>query len=329
MQNPADHDTYSTTFNKLADELKERQDKYYARVLWGNQQEEEYNAWRGIPWTPTKKDLGLESLAQGRAIPDGYTFNNGVLSDSILKTHTDAETARQASVDKQEKADAWRNGWTDNTGPVTHPYGLVQGRANPDGYTYNNGVLADSILKTHTDAETARAAAVDAQEKADAWRKGSTPNSGPVIVYAQRQNPNDHDNYATTTGKLADELKDKQDKYYARVLWGNQQEEEANAWRGIPWTPSNADLGLKAVQRGAIPDGYTYNNGVLSDSIHKTHTDAETARAAAVDAQEKADAWRKGSTPNSGPVIVYAQNPADHDNYATNVGNRAADLKAW
>jgi hypothetical protein len=63
MYNPADYDTYATTTNKLASELKERQDKYYARVLWGNQQEEDYNAWRGIPWTPTKKDLGLESLA--------------------------------------------------------------------------------------------------------------------------------------------------------------------------------------------------------------------------------------------------------------------------
>jgi len=34
-----------------------------------------------------------------RAIPDGYTYNNNVLSDSIHKAHTDAETARQASVD--------------------------------------------------------------------------------------------------------------------------------------------------------------------------------------------------------------------------------------
>jgi hypothetical protein len=329
MQNPADYDTYATTTNKLADELKERQDKYYARVLWGNQQEEEYNAWRGIPWTPTKKDLGLESLAQGQAIPDGYTFNNGVLSDSILDTHTNAETKRKAAVDAQQKADTWRNGWTDNTGPVTHPYGLVQHRANPDGYTFNNGVLADSILKTHTDAETARVAAVDAQQKADAWRNGFTANSGKVINYVQRQNPADHDTYATTFKTLADELKEKSDKYTARVAWGNQQEEEANAWRGVAWTPTNADLGLKAMQRGAIPDGYTFNNGVLSDSIKKTHTDAETARQASVDAQQASDAWRAGSTPNSGPVIVYAQNPADHDNYATNMGKEWDALTAW
>jgi hypothetical protein len=329
MQNPADYDTYATTTNKLADELKERQDKYYARVLWGNQQEEEYNAWRGIPWTPTKKDLGLESLAQGQAIPDGYTFNNGVLSDSILDTHTNAETKRKAAVDAQQKADTWRNGWTDNTGPVTHPYALVQHRANPDGYTFNNGVLADSILKTHTDAETARVAAVDAQQKADAWRNGFTANSGKVINYVQRQNPADHDTYATTFKTLADELKEKSDKYTARVAWGNQQEEEANAWRGVAWTPTNADLGLKAMQRGAIPDGYTFNNGVLSDSIKKTHTDAETARQASVDAQQASDAWRAGSTPNSGPVIVYAQNPADHDTYATTLGKEWDGLTAW
>jgi len=79
-------------------------------------------------------------------------------------------------------------------------------RADPDGYTYNNGVLADHILKTHTDAETARKAAVDAQEKSDAWRKGFTPNSGPVINYPQLENPADHDNYATNMGKQWDAM---------------------------------------------------------------------------------------------------------------------------
>jgi hypothetical protein len=98
-----------------------------------------------------------------RAIPDGYTLNNNVLSNSILDTHTNAENVRKAAVDKQEAADAWRNGWTDNTGPVTHPYGLMQRNAIPDGYTFNNGVLSDSIKKTHTDAETKRQTGVDDQ----------------------------------------------------------------------------------------------------------------------------------------------------------------------
>jgi len=85
------------------------------------------------------------------------------------------------------------------------------------------------------------------------------------------------------------------------------------------------------MQRGAIPDGYTFNNGVLSDSIKKTHTDAETARAAAVASQQAADAWRNGATPNSGPVIVYAQeqNPADYDNYKTILGKQMDELTAW
>jgi len=266
---------------------------------------------------------------QTRAIPDGYTFNNGVLSDSIHKAHTDAETARQASVDAQQASDVWRNGYTGNTGPV-YPYGLVQHRANPDGYTYNNGVLSDSILKAHTDAETARQASVDAQEKSDAWRNGFTANTGPVLSLQQKysQNPADADTYATTVNTLGDSLKERQDKYYARVLWGNESQEQADAWRAVPYTPTQKDLGLAAMQRQANPDGYTFNNGVLSDSIKKAHTDAETARQASVDAQEASDAWRKGSTPNSGPVIVYAQNPTDHDTYATTVGTQADVLSA-
>merc|ERR1712153_113514 len=113
----------------------------YARVLWGNESQEQADAWRAVPYTPTQKDLGLAAM-QRQANPDGYTFNNGVLSDSIKKAHTDAETARQASVDAQEKSDAWRNGFTANSGPVIN---YVQKRANPDGYTFNNGVLSDSI----------------------------------------------------------------------------------------------------------------------------------------------------------------------------------------
>jgi hypothetical protein len=220
-QDPADYDTYGTTFGKLADSLKERQDKYYARVLWGNQQEEEYNAWRGIPYTPTKKDLGLESLAQGKAIPDGYHHNYDILESSILNAHSTAEDARQAAVNAQEAADVWRKGSTPNSGPV-YPYGLSQRRAIPDGYTFNYGNLETSIHDTHTAAEASRQAAVNAQEAADAWRKGATPNSGPVLSLNQKVNPADPDTYATRAGELSDSLKDRQDKYYARVLWGNQ-----------------------------------------------------------------------------------------------------------
>jgi hypothetical protein len=115
-------------------------------------------------------------------------------------------------------------------------------------------------------------------------------------------------------------------------LWGNQQEEEANAWRGVAWTPSQADLGLKSLyQARADPDGYTFNNGVLSASILKQHTDAETARAAAVAAQKKSDQWRNGFTANSGPVINYSQvmDPTDYDTYKTNVDKQMDGLTAW
>jgi len=113
---------------------------------------------------------------QRNAIPDGYTFNNGVLSDSIKKTHTDAEAKRASSVADQAAADAWRAGSTPNSGPVItyaqsyYPeedvesnYFLNQMRAIPDGYTHNNKVLSDSILDTHTNAETTRVATVDKQ----------------------------------------------------------------------------------------------------------------------------------------------------------------------
>merc|ERR1712146_245302 len=81
-------------------------------------------------------------------------------------------------------------------------------------------------------AEAARNAAVDAQAAADAWRKGSTPNSGPVL--ALNQNPDDHDTYGTTFDKLADELKAKQDFTDTWRKWGVKQEGEYNAWRGVP-----------------------------------------------------------------------------------------------
>jgi len=245
-----------------------------------------------------------------RAIPDGYTHNNKVLSDSILDTHTNAEIVRKAAVDKQEAADAWRNGWTDNTGPVTHPYGLMQRNAIPDGYTFNNGVLSDSIKKTHTEAEAKRASGVADQAKADEWRAGSTPNSGPVITYAQslgqmRAIP---DGYTHNNKVLADSILDTHTNAETVRKAAVDKQEAADAWRN-GWTdntgPVTHPYGL--VQHRAIPDGYTFNNGVLSDSILKTHTDAETARAAAVSAQEKSDAWRNGFTANSGPVINYAQ----------------------
>ena len=97
--------------------------------------------------------------------------------------------------------------------------------------------MATTVKDTHSAAEAARQSAVNAQEAADAWRKGSTPNAGPVLALSQGPSGQTA-TYDDRFGDLADSLKDRQDKYYARVLWGNQQEEEYNAWRGIAWTPT-------------------------------------------------------------------------------------------
>ena len=50
--------------------------------------------------------------------------------------------------------------------------------------------------------------------------------------------------------------------------------------------------------RGEIPDSYTVHNDALSASIKSTHKAAESARQAAIDAQEAADAWRAWFTPS-------------------------------
>lgn len=178
--NPNDADTYGTRSGNLANDIKTQHNNAETSRSAAVDAQEKADAWRA---GSTPNSGPVITYAQARAIPDGYTFNNGVLSDSIQKAHTDAETARQASVDAQEKSDTWRNGWTANTGPVTHPYGLVQAREIPDGYAFNNGVLSSSLAKTQMEAEDLRQAAVDKQSAADVWRNGWTENTGPVYPY--------------------------------------------------------------------------------------------------------------------------------------------------
>jgi len=84
---------------------------------------------------------------------------------------------QKAGVANEEDINAWRKGSTPNSGPVV----LSEGRAIPDGYHFNFDNLEASIKAAHDAAEAARVAAVNAQEAADAWRKGTTPNSGPVL----------------------------------------------------------------------------------------------------------------------------------------------------
>ena len=108
-------------------------------------------------------------------------------------------------------------------------------------------------------------------------------------------------------------------------------EEALNAWRGEKYVYPEVTLS----QHRAIPDGYTFNFDNLETSIKDTHTAAEAARTAAVNAQEAADAWRKGSTPNSGPVLSLAQgqpgpNPTDYDHHFDTLSDKiAAHNAAW
>merc|ERR1719426_329020 len=81
------------------------------------------------------------------------------------------------------------------------------------------------------------------------------------------------------------------------------------------------------IKRRAIPDGYTFNYDNLETSIKNTHDAAEAARNAAVAAQEAVDAWRKGSTPNSGPVLSLNQHRAIPDGYTFNFGNLETSIK--
>jgi|TARA_B110000285_G_scaffold94342_1_gene107715 hypothetical protein len=90
--------------------------------------------------------------------------------------------AREAIINKEESANVWRDGWTENTGPVI-PYSLAQGVDRRDqSFADAFDKMANTIKTTHNTAEQYRQDTVDAQENADAWRKGTTPSSGPVSL---------------------------------------------------------------------------------------------------------------------------------------------------
>ena len=57
-------------------------------------------------------NTGAGSLVQKQGVPDSYTEHNDKLSADIKAAHTAAEANRQATVDAQEAADAWRKGFT-------------------------------------------------------------------------------------------------------------------------------------------------------------------------------------------------------------------------
>jgi hypothetical protein len=203
---------------------------------------------------------------------------------------------------------------------------LTQTRETPDGYSFNYGNLESDLLKQQIAAEDKRTAIVDAEEAANSWRKGWTDNTGDVFPYGLVQvRSRDHDqSYKSAYDTLADSIKTTHKTAEQKRQDAVDAQENADAWRYGVTASSGPVLSLH--QRRAIPDGYTFNFDNLKDSIKTTHDTAESARQAAVSAQESADAWRKGSTPNSGPVLSLNQHRETPDGYTVNFDNLEAAL---
>lgn len=69
--------------------------------------------------------------------------------------------AREAIINKEESANVWRDGWTENTGPVI-PYSLAQGVDRRDqSFAAHFDKLADSMKSQSDKAELARQEAYD------------------------------------------------------------------------------------------------------------------------------------------------------------------------
>ena len=188
----------------------------------------------------------------------------------------------------------------------------------------NNGVTT-----THSDAEAARQSAVNAQEAADAWRKGSTPNAGPVLALSQAREPYYGSSLTNATMKSYDvdagygdayetsfhntrlEMRAKQDAHLYDQQAKVADQEETDSWRK-GYTPASGPVvlnqrrGYSLVQGVDDRDqGYYHSYSNMNNGVTTAHSTAEAARQAAVNAQEAADAWRKGSTPSAGPVYPY------------------------
>ena len=179
----------------------------------------------------------------------------------------------------------------------------ISRRAIPDGYHFNYDNLETSIKDTHSTAEAARQSAVNAQEAADAWRKGSTPNAGPVLSLAQGVDDRDQGYYHSYSNMNNGVTTAHSDAEAARQSAVNAQE-AADAWR--KGSTPNAGPVLSLAQGVDDRDqGYYHSYSNMNNGVTTAHSTAEAARQAAVNAQEAADAWRKGSTPSAGPVYPY------------------------
>ena len=144
----------------MKEETKASHTTYENNRVSGIEQQEHEDAWRNKTTYPTQKEI-LKTLVQRQdpTSADNYVARVDGMKDATKSQHTAYEVNRQAAIDAQEKADAWRDGFTPNKGPVVS---LSQHRAIPDGYTFNYDNLETSIKNAHDAAEAARVAAVNA-----------------------------------------------------------------------------------------------------------------------------------------------------------------------
>jgi hypothetical protein len=110
---------------------------------------------------------------------NSYAEQSDKMASDLNNQYLTAENARLDALDDQTTKDEWRQ---DSRPKEASFVSVSVGSAGvPDSYHENNDALATSIKKTHNEAEMYRQDQVDAQEDADAWRKGTTPSSGPVV----------------------------------------------------------------------------------------------------------------------------------------------------
>jgi nitrogen fixation/metabolism regulation signal transduction histidine kinase len=86
-------------------------------------------------------------------------------------------------------------------------------------------------LKAQQDAHKANQnAGVAREEEINAWRKGFTPNSGPILsLNQQREIP---DGYTVHFENMKDNLQAQQDAHWTEQKKRVADEEAANVWRG-------------------------------------------------------------------------------------------------
>jgi len=101
-----------------------------------------------------------------------------------------------------------------------------------------------------------------------------------------------------------------QDLYEGKRTWGISEQERENAWRGVPHMTVDADWdGVQSLvqgQPGPDPTDYDKHNDDLAGKIAAHNAAWMAEHKAQIAKQEAVDAWRSGSTPNSGPELPYS-----------------------